>query len=77
MYLLLENTFLVYYSKRIRKAVVPKGRTNISHCIFINRDTFKRPSEETNEENGLPEGFPGCPVVKTLCFQSRGHGFDP
>ena len=21
--------------------------------------------------------FPGGPVVKTLCFQCRGHGFDP
>ena len=21
--------------------------------------------------------FPDSPVVKTLCFQSRGHGFDP
>jgi len=22
-------------------------------------------------------GFPGSPVVKTLCFHSRGHRFDP
>ena len=21
--------------------------------------------------------FPGDPVVKTLCFYCRGHGFDP
>ena len=21
--------------------------------------------------------FPGSPVVKTLCFQCKGHGFDP
>ena len=21
--------------------------------------------------------FPGDPVVKTLCFHCRGHGFDP
>ena len=23
------------------------------------------------------KGFPGGPVVKTLSFQCRGHGFDP
>ena len=25
----------------------------------------------------LVEDFPGGPVVKTLCFHCRGHGFDP
>ena len=24
-----------------------------------------------------PGDFPGCPVVKTLCFQCRGCGFNP
>ena len=23
------------------------------------------------------QDFPGYPVVKTLCFQCKGHGFDP
>ena len=28
--------------------------------------------------NGLSlRDFPGSPVVKTLCFQCMGHGFNP
>ena len=27
--------------------------------------------------NTLLDFFPGSPVVKTLCFQCRGHGFNP
>ena len=27
-------------------------------------------------ENIQSRDFPGGPEVKTLCFQSRGHGFD-
>ena len=30
-----------------------------------------RPQKNTHQD------FPGGPVVKTLCFHCRGHGFDP
>ena len=28
-------------------------------------------------QNVLSRGFPGDPMVKTLCSQCRGHGFNP
>ena len=40
-----------------------------------------RGAGSTNGENirvkSVCRYFPGGPGVKTLCFQSRGHGFDP
>ena len=32
---------------------------------------------DKSEKSMLRRDFPGGPVVKTLCFQCRGHGFDP
>ena len=40
--------------------------------IQLNNNNNKNPIKKWAEGD-----FPGGPVVKTLCFQCRGHGFNP
>jgi hypothetical protein len=39
----------------------------------------QKPSKQAGEGQRGQEkkDFPGGPVIKTLCFQYKGHGFDP
>ena len=34
-------------------------------------------SMDRSSRKKINRDFPGGPVVKTLCFQCQGHGFDP
>ena len=63
-------------------------KTNNLHNGFLKEDwknlihRFKKNySMLFSLKNRWPEGklreFPGGPVVRTLCFHCRGHGFDP
>ena len=47
-----------------------KGKSQSTLCSFPLFSSF-----QNNEL--YPWDFPGAPVVKTLCFQCREHGFDP
>ena len=33
--------------------------------------------EAPRQSKSLPGNFPGCPVVRTLCFKCSGRGFNP
>ena len=56
-------------------------------CIIFRKERFSKQTKsictiwhccpQHNSKAGQIWGFPGGPVVKILCFQCRGHGFDP
>ena len=54
-------------AEQISKYIVV-NENHISHCWR---------KGVTNKERGKARDFPGSPVVKTLSFHCRGHGFDP